>query len=206
MISVAKAQRRNAWRNYVRGVAFGDGRRPARRPLKGAQEKAGLPPGVWTGRGLSALGLTAGGGGDAAADGAGLRAGSASGHRPDPARTPGPRRRCGDGTAGHRSRVAGWGDREAGADPLLAVDFVFRAQASLIVLWALGDDHTRRVIDLAHERAIETVRRRVPAARGVVPVTESRRPSGAPAHGSFPAASRTRSAPRGAAAGNEWTR
>ncbi|WP_328419189.1 relaxase domain-containing protein [Streptomyces sp. NBC_00443] len=60
MISVAKVQRRNAWRYYVRGVSFGDGRRPARRPLKDAQEMAGLPPGVWMGRGLSALGLTAG--------------------------------------------------------------------------------------------------------------------------------------------------
>ncbi|MFK8851743.1 relaxase domain-containing protein [Streptomyces sp. Ac-502] len=60
MLSVAKVQRRNAWRYYVRGVAFGDGRRPSGRPLKGALEKAGLPPGVWMGRGLAALGLSAG--------------------------------------------------------------------------------------------------------------------------------------------------
>jgi conjugative relaxase-like TrwC/TraI family protein len=38
--------------------------------------------------------------------------------------------------------------------PLLALDFVFRPQASLIVLWALGDKKTRRVIERAHERAI----------------------------------------------------
>ncbi|GAX58907.1 TraA/ATP-dependent exoDNAse/relaxase [Streptomyces olivochromogenes] len=31
---------------------------------------------------------------------------------------------------------------------------MFRPQASLVVLWALGDDHTRRVIERAHERAI----------------------------------------------------
>ncbi|GAB2899630.1 hypothetical protein GCM10027074_77800 [Streptomyces deserti] len=42
---------------------------------------------------------------------------------------------------------------------LFAVDFVFRASASLIVLWALGDDHTRRVIERAHERAVATVLR-----------------------------------------------
>ncbi|WEO92989.1 relaxase domain-containing protein [Streptomyces sp. FXJ1.172] len=47
-------------RYYVRGVAFGDSRRPARRLLKDAQEEAGLPPGVWMGRGLPALGLTTG--------------------------------------------------------------------------------------------------------------------------------------------------
>lgn len=45
------------------------------------------------------------------------------------------------------------------ATPLYALDFVFRPQASLIVLWALGDDRTRRVIERAHERAIETVLR-----------------------------------------------
>ncbi|MGX1762075.1 relaxase domain-containing protein [Streptomyces lydicus] len=39
-------------------------------------------------------------------------------------------------------------------NPLLALDFVFRPQASLIVLWALGDDRTRRIIERAHERAV----------------------------------------------------
>lgn len=34
-----------------------------------------------------------------------------------------------------------------------------RPQASLIVLWALRGDHTRRVIERAHERAIATVLR-----------------------------------------------
>ncbi|WP_436318838.1 relaxase domain-containing protein [Streptomyces griseofuscus] len=59
MLSVAKIQRRNAWRYYIRGVAFGDGRRPVGQSLKDAQERAGLPPGRWLGRGLRALGLTA---------------------------------------------------------------------------------------------------------------------------------------------------
>lgn len=58
MLSVAKVQRRNAWRYYVRGVAFGDGRRPVGQLLKDAQEMAGLPPGRWLGRGLDALRLT----------------------------------------------------------------------------------------------------------------------------------------------------
>ncbi|MFJ6661629.1 hypothetical protein ACIQNG_35560 [Streptomyces sp. NPDC091377] len=60
MLSVAKIQRRNAWRYYIRGVAFGDGRRPVGQSLKGAQELAGLPPGRWLGRSLRALGLTEG--------------------------------------------------------------------------------------------------------------------------------------------------
>ncbi|MEE1928813.1 relaxase domain-containing protein [Streptomyces sp. TRM 70351] len=60
MLSVEKVQRRNAWRYYVRGVAFGDGRRPVGQSLTDALEMTGLPPGVWLGRGLTALGLTAG--------------------------------------------------------------------------------------------------------------------------------------------------
>ncbi|WP_329254243.1 relaxase domain-containing protein [Streptomyces canus] len=44
----------------MRGVAFGDGHRPGVQALKDAQETAGLLPGVWLGRGLAALGLTAG--------------------------------------------------------------------------------------------------------------------------------------------------
>ncbi|GGN45389.1 hypothetical protein GCM10011578_097260 [Streptomyces fuscichromogenes] len=38
----------------------GDGHRPAGKPLRDAQDEAGVPPGFWTGRGLVALGLAAG--------------------------------------------------------------------------------------------------------------------------------------------------
>ncbi|MEH0441949.1 relaxase domain-containing protein [Streptomyces scabiei] len=37
------------------------------------------------------------------------------------------------------------------------VDFVFRPQPTIYLLWALGDEETRRVIEAAHERAIERV-------------------------------------------------
>ncbi|MGW0314098.1 MobF family relaxase [Streptomyces flavidovirens] len=37
------------------------------------------------------------------------------------------------------------------------VDFVFRPQLTIYLLWALGDEETRRVIEAAHERAIERV-------------------------------------------------
>ncbi|MER6103680.1 MobF family relaxase [Streptomyces sp. NPDC001832] len=154
MLSVAKVQKRNAWRYYVRGVAFGDGRRPVRQALKDAQKKAGLPPGAWMGRGLAALGLTAG----QTVTERQMELVFGEGRHPD----------------------ADWIERELldyGADPetarlatvlgqpieeiekrkqtpLLALDFVFRPQASLIVLWALGDKKTRQVIERAHERAI----------------------------------------------------
>lgn len=159
MVSAAKITRRNAWRYYVRGVAFGDGRRPVGQPLKDAQELAGLPPGRWMGLGLAALGLNAG---------------SVVGERelellygelqhPDADRIE--RERLADGASPQEARRAtALGQpldeiERRGAIPLLAFDFTFRAQASLIVLWALGDETVRRVIETAHERAIETTLR-----------------------------------------------
>lgn len=43
--------------------------------------------------------------------------------------------------------------------PLLGMDFTFRPQASLVVLWALGDATMRRVIERTHERAVATALR-----------------------------------------------
>ncbi|MFF3129254.1 MobF family relaxase [Streptomyces sp. NPDC057908] len=156
MLSVAKVQRRNAWRYYVRGVAFGDGRRPVGQSLKGALEKAGLPPGVWMGRGLAALGLTAG----QTVTERQMELVFGQLRHPDADRIE--RELLDDGADPETARLAtvlGQPVEEIErrkATPLFALDFTFRAQASLIVLWALGDDHTRRVIERAHERAIAT--------------------------------------------------
>ncbi|MCX5207624.1 relaxase domain-containing protein [Streptomyces sp. NBC_00237] len=154
MLSIAKVQRRNAWRYYVRGVAYGDGRRPVGQALKDAQETAGLPPGVWRGRGLAALGLT---------DGARVTERQMEllfgrGQHPDADRIE--RRLLDDGVdpgTARRATVLGQPIEEIEArkqTPLLALDFTFRPQASLVVLWALGDERTRRVIERAHERAV----------------------------------------------------
>ncbi|GGS81617.1 hypothetical protein GCM10010253_65350 [Streptomyces badius] len=45
------------YRYYLRETVVGDGRRPARTPLRAAQEQAGVPVGRWMGRGLAVLGL-----------------------------------------------------------------------------------------------------------------------------------------------------
>ncbi|MFH8993073.1 MobF family relaxase [Streptomyces sp. NPDC017940] len=159
MLSVAKVQKRNSWRYYVRGVAFGDGRRPARQALKDAQEMAGLPPGVWMGRGLAALGFTAG----QEVTERQMERVFGEGRHPDADRIE--RELLDDGVDPETARLAtvlGQPVEEIErrkATPLFALDFVFRPQASLIVLWALGDDRTRRVIERAHERAIEAVLR-----------------------------------------------
>lgn len=159
MLSVAKVQRRNAWRYYVRGVAFGDGRRPVGQSLKGALEKAGLPPGVWMGRGLAALGITAG----QTVTERQMELVFGQLRHPDADRIE--RELLDDGADPEAARLAtvlGQPIEEIEgrkATPLFALDYTFRAQASLIVLWALGDDHTRRVIERAHERAIATALR-----------------------------------------------
>ncbi|MZF88282.1 MobF family relaxase [Streptomyces sp. SID5643] len=154
MLSVAKVQRRNAWRYYVRGVAFGDGRRPVGKSLKDAQEMAGLPPGRWLGRGLAALGLTE----SAEVSERQMELVFGQGRHPDADRIE--RDLLDDGADPDTARLAtvlGQPIEEIEArkqTPLLALDFTFRPQASLIVLWALGDTRTRRIIEQAHERAI----------------------------------------------------
>ncbi|MYY03202.1 MULTISPECIES: MobF family relaxase, partial [unclassified Streptomyces] len=159
MLSVAKVQKRNSWRYYVRGVAFGDGRRPAGQALKDAQEMAGLPPGVWMGRGVAALGLASG----QEVTERQMELVFGQGRHPDADRIE--RELLDDGADPETARLAtvlGQPVEEIErrkATPLFALDFVFRPQASLVVLWALGDDRTRRVIERAHERAIETVLR-----------------------------------------------
>ncbi|MFJ2915019.1 MobF family relaxase [Streptomyces sp. NPDC087228] len=154
MISVAKVQRRNAWRYYVRGVAFGDGRRPVGQALKDAQEMAGLPPGVWRGRGLAALGLTDG----QTVTERQMKLVFGESRHPDADRIE--RELLEDGAdpeTARRATVLGQPIEEIEQrkqTPLIALDFVFRPQASLVVLWALGDERTRRVIERAHERAV----------------------------------------------------
>ncbi|MER7050063.1 MobF family relaxase [Streptomyces jumonjinensis] len=159
MLSVAKIQRRNAWRYFVRGVAFGDGRRPVGQSLRDAQERAGIPPGVWWGRGLPGLGLTAG----AVVTERQLELLFGEMRHPDADRIE--RERLADGVTPAAARLAtvlGQPVEEIeqrDAIPLLGLEFVVRPQASLLVLWVLGDDHTREVIERAHARAVAKVLR-----------------------------------------------
>ncbi|MFE9382845.1 MobF family relaxase [Streptomyces sp. NPDC007025] len=154
MLSVAKIQRRNAWRYYIRGVAFGDGRRPHGQTLRGAQELAGLPPGRWLGRGLGALGLTDG----EEVSERQLELLFGEGRHPDADRIERTLLEDGaDAVTARRLTVLGQPVEEIearGQAPVLGMDFTFRPQASLVVLWALGDAVVRRVIERAHERAI----------------------------------------------------
>ncbi|WP_079060895.1 MobF family relaxase [Streptomyces prasinus] len=137
------------YRYYLRETVVGDGRRPARTPLREAQEEAGVPAGRWMGRGLAVLGLTAG---QEVTEQQLRNLFGERGRHPDADRIEAERLAAGDspkkafkaGALGRRVTVTG-------------IDFVFRPQPTIYLLWALGGDETRRVIEAAHERAIERV-------------------------------------------------
>ncbi|MEU6482068.1 MobF family relaxase [Streptomyces sp. NPDC047017] len=137
------------YRYYLRETVVGDGRRPARTPLRAAQEQAGVPVGRWTGRGLAALGLAPG---EEVTEAQLRNLFGERGRHPHADRIEADRLAQGDspkqafkaGALGRRVTVTG-------------VDFVFRPQPTIYLLWAFGDEETRRVIEAAHEYAIERV-------------------------------------------------
>ncbi|MGA5431231.1 MobF family relaxase [Streptomyces koyangensis] len=137
------------YRYYLRETVVGDGRRPARTPLRAAQAQAGVPVGRWMGRGLAVLGLAPGG---EVTEGQLRNLFGERGRHPDAGRIEAGRLAAGDspkqafkaGALGRRVTVTG-------------VDFVFRPQPTIYLLWAFGDEETRRVIEAAHEYAIERV-------------------------------------------------
>ncbi|MEU8672731.1 relaxase domain-containing protein [Streptomyces anulatus] len=120
------------YRYYLRQTVVGDGRRPARTPMRAAQEQAGVPAGRWMGRGLAALGLAPGE--DVTEEQLRNLFGD-RGRHPYADRIEADRLAAGDspkkafkaGALGRRVTVTG-------------VDFVFRPQPTIYLLWALGDE------------------------------------------------------------------
>ncbi|MFD9796929.1 MobF family relaxase [Streptomyces sp. NPDC059070] len=137
------------YRYYLRHTVVGDGRRPARTPLRVAQEQAGVPAGRWAGRGLAALGLAPG---EEVTEAQLRNLFGEGGRHPDADRIEAGRLAAGAspkeafkaGALGRRVTVTG-------------VDFVFRPQPTIYLLWAFGDEETRKVIEAAHEYAIARV-------------------------------------------------
>ncbi|MFB7049580.1 MobF family relaxase [Streptomyces microflavus] len=137
------------YRYYLRETVVGDGRRPARTPLQAAQEQAGVPAGRWMGRGLAALGLTAG---EEVTEAQLRNLFGERGRHPYADRIEADRLAAGDSPK-EAYRAGALGRRVTAT----GVDFVFRPQPSIYLLWALGDEETRLVIEAAHERAIVRV-------------------------------------------------
>lgn len=158
VISKAEVRPGDGWRYYFRSVMVGDGQRPAGKPLRAAQDEAGVPPGVWRGRGLAAVGLKAG---DVVTERqAELLLGE--GRHPDTDRIERERLEAGDDPATRRATVLGRPiehnrspktDRAKERTPWLAMDLVFRAPSTAHIAWALGDDETRLVLELCQDIA-----------------------------------------------------
>ncbi|MFJ1787302.1 MobF family relaxase [Streptomyces anulatus] len=146
-IKVVRAGR--MYRYYLRETVVGDGRRPARTPLRAAQEQAGVPAGRWMGRGLAVLGLAPG---EEVTEAQLRNLFGERGRHPYAdrieadrlAQGASPKEAYRAGALGRRVTVTG-------------VDFVCRPQPSIYLLWAFGDEETRLVIEAAHERAIVRV-------------------------------------------------
>ncbi|MFD3720095.1 MobF family relaxase [Streptomyces sp. NPDC058674] len=137
------------YRYYLRQTVVGDGRRPARTPMHEAQEQAGVPAGRWMGRGLAVLGLAPG---EEVTESQLRNLFGERGRHPYADRIEAdrlvagasPKKAFKAGALGRRVMVTG-------------VDFVFRPQPTIYLLWALGGEETRLVIEAAHERAIARV-------------------------------------------------
>ncbi|MEV6841257.1 MobF family relaxase [Streptomyces sp. NPDC051133] len=137
----------------------GDGHRAAGTPLRAAQDEAGVPPGVWKGRGLAVVGLKAG---DVVTERqAELLLGE--GRHPDADRIERERLEAGDDpAAARRATVLGRPiehnrspktEKAKERTPWLAMDLVFRAPSTAHIAWALGDDETRLVLELCQDIA-----------------------------------------------------
>ncbi|MEU9471304.1 MobF family relaxase [Streptomyces avermitilis] len=157
MISKAEVRPGNGWRYLFRGVMVGDGHRSAGTPLRAAQDEAGVPHGVWKGRGLAAVGLTAG---DVVTERqAELLLGE--GRHPDADRIE--RERLAEGKSpkqARRATVLGRPiehnqspktDKAKKRTPWLAMDLTFRPPPTAHIAWALGDDETRLVLELCQD-------------------------------------------------------
>ncbi|GGQ33702.1 hypothetical protein GCM10010249_60250 [Streptomyces roseolilacinus] len=137
------------YRYYLRETVVGDGRRPARTPLRAAQEQAGAPAGRWMGRGLAALGLAPG---DEVTEAQLRNLFGERGRHPYADRIEADR--LAKGASAKEAFKAGALGRRV---TVTGVDFVFRPQPTIYLLWAFGDEETRLVIEAAHERAIGRV-------------------------------------------------
>ncbi|MEV0695068.1 MobF family relaxase [Streptomyces sp. NPDC050388] len=137
----------------------GDGHRTAGTPLRAAQDEAGVPPGVWKGRGLAAVGLTAG---DVVSERqAELLLGE--GRHPDADRIERELLTAGQSPA-HARRATVLGrpiehnrspktEKAKERTPWLAMDLVFRAPSTAHIAWALAGDETRLVLELCQDTA-----------------------------------------------------
>ncbi|WP_435206932.1 MobF family relaxase [Streptomyces sp. bgisy104] len=146
MVDVRLIKRGQMYRYYLRQVVVGDYLRPVRTPLGIAQVQVGVPPGRWTGRGFGDLGLRPGA---IVTDGE-LCQLFGQGRHPH-----GDRLVAEALAAGKTPAAAAKAGRLGRAVEVTGADLVFRPQPTIQLMWALGEEEMWRVVEAAHERAIE---------------------------------------------------
>ncbi|MFS0696723.1 MobF family relaxase [Streptomyces nitrosporeus] len=175
MISMSPVHPGAGVRYLSRGVMVGDGHRRAGTSLRDAQDEAGVPPGVWKGRGLAALGLKAG---DVVSERqAELLLGE--GRHPDADRierellaqgkTPEQARRATVLGRPIEHNASPETEKAKERTPWLGMDLVFRAPSTAHIAWALTDDETRLVLescqDIARDRTLAWLEKSVAQIR-----------------------------------------
>ncbi|WP_326793948.1 relaxase domain-containing protein (plasmid) [Streptomyces sp. NBC_00841] len=149
MMTFKQVSKGSAYKYYGRQVAVGDGHRPRGKSLEQAQEDAGVPPGVWVGRALPAVGLVAG----APVTERQMRNLFGEGLHPDADRIVADRLAAGDSPAA-AARAARLGYR---VQKRSGADLVFRPPGSVQVLWALGTPPVRQLIEDLQTRVTDEV-------------------------------------------------
>ncbi|MFZ3492326.1 MobF family relaxase [Streptomyces sp. 5.8] len=146
-------------RYLFRGVMVGDGHRGAGTSLRAAQDEAGVPPGIWRGQGLAAVGLVAG---DVVTERqAELLLGE--GRHPDADRIERERLEASDDPAkARRATVLGRPfeynrspktDKAKERVPWLGMHLVFRPPPTVHIAWALMGHEIRLVLELCQDIA-----------------------------------------------------
>ena len=140
MISIRPVSLGGGFRYLMNSVAAGDGNPEPSKGLAHYYASTGTPPGVFLGNGLADLD-----------DGRGVVPGSQVSEE-DLSNMLGA---CSDPVSGEP--VGARPRAPAGGAPVAGFDLTFSISKSISVMWALGDDETRSVIEKCHRQAIEFV-------------------------------------------------
>ena len=140
MISIRPVSLGGGYRYLMNSVAAGDGNPEPSKGLAHYYASTGTPPGVFLGKGLADLD-----------DGRGV----VSGSQVSEENLSNMLGACSDPITGEP--VGSRPRAPAGGAPVAGFDLTFSVSKSISVMWALGDDETRHVIEKCHRQAIEFV-------------------------------------------------
>ena len=140
MISIRPVSLGGGYRYLMNSVAAGDGNPEPSKGLAHYYASTGTPPGVFLGKGLADL------------DGG---RGVVPGSQVSEENLSNMLGACSDPVSGEP--VGSRPRAPAGGAPVAGFDLTFSLSKSISVMWALGDDETRSVIEKCHRQAIEFV-------------------------------------------------